>query len=66
MPAQPQNSSSRDISFPMLKEQLADVIDELISVSNRRKINSLIAKFDTEVSKAHHMMQQAQETMITA
>jgi hypothetical protein len=28
--------------FPMLKEHLADIIDELVSVSNRHRINSLI------------------------
>jgi hypothetical protein len=43
--------------FPMLKEHLADVIDELVSVNNRRKINSLLEKFDTKAMKAHHMMQ---------
>jgi hypothetical protein len=47
-----------------LKEHLADVIDELISVRNRRKINSLIDKFDAEATKVHHLMQQAQEFMI--
>jgi hypothetical protein len=36
---------------------MADVIDELVSVSNRHQINSLIEKFDTEATKAHHMMQ---------
>jgi hypothetical protein len=49
----------------MLKEHLADVIDELVSVSNRCKINSLIGKFDVEATKAHRLMQQIQEDMIT-
>jgi hypothetical protein len=66
MPAQLSSSSCHDIPFPMLKEQLADVIDELVNVSNRCKINSLIEKFDTKATKAHRMMQQAQEDMITA
>jgi hypothetical protein len=44
----------------MLKEHMADVIDELASVRNRRRINSQIEKFDTEATKAHRMMQQAQ------
>jgi hypothetical protein len=43
----------------MLKEHLADAIDELVSVSNRRRINSLLQKFDTEVTKVHPMMHQA-------
>jgi hypothetical protein len=43
----------------MLKEHLADVIDELVSVSNRSWINTLLQKFDREVTKAHLMMQQA-------
>jgi hypothetical protein len=47
--------------FPMLKEHLADVIDELVSVSNRRRIDALLQKFDTEVTKTHLMMQQAQD-----
>jgi hypothetical protein len=47
--------------FPMLKEHLADVIDELVSVSNRRWIDALLQKFDTEVTKTHLMMQQAQD-----
>jgi hypothetical protein len=41
----------------MFKEHLADVINELVSVSNRHKINSLLDKFDIEAMKAHHMMQ---------
>jgi hypothetical protein len=41
----------------MLKELMACVIDELVSVSNKHKINSLIEKFDSEAMKAHHMMQ---------
>jgi hypothetical protein len=65
MPAKPSSSSYHDILLPMLKEHLADVIDEFVSVSNRRKINSLIEKFDTEATKAHYIMQQAQEEMIT-
>jgi hypothetical protein len=65
MAAQPSSSSRHDIMFPMLKEHLADVIDELVSVNNRHKINSLIEKFDTEATKVHRMMQQAQEDMIT-
>jgi hypothetical protein len=40
----------------MLKEHLADIIDELVTVSNKRKINSLIEKFDIEATKAHRMM----------
>jgi hypothetical protein len=51
IPAQPSSSSHNDIPFPMLKEHLADVIDELISVTNRHKINSMIEKFDAEATK---------------
>jgi hypothetical protein len=47
MAAQPSSRSRHDISFPLLKEHLIDVNDELVSVSNRRKISSLIEKFDT-------------------
>jgi hypothetical protein len=54
--AQPSSSIHHDTSFPMLKEHLPDAIDELVSVSNRCKINSLIKKFDTEATKVHHMM----------
>jgi hypothetical protein len=53
-----------DTLFPMLKEYLADVIDELVSVSNRHKINSLLEKFDTKATKVHHMMQQAHQDMV--
>jgi hypothetical protein len=56
-PAQPSSFIHHDTSFPKLKEHMADVIDELVSVSNRHQINSLIEKFDTEATKAHHMMQ---------
>jgi hypothetical protein len=49
----------------MLKEHLADAIDKLVSVSNKGKINSLIEKFDTEATKAHRMMQQSQQDMVT-
>jgi 3-methyladenine DNA glycosylase Tag len=64
MHAQPSSSNRHNIAFPMLKEHLEDVIDELISVRNRRKINSLIDKFDAEATKVQHLMQQAQEFMI--
>jgi hypothetical protein len=57
MAAQPSSSSRYNIMFPMLKEHLEDVIDALVSVSNRRKINSLIEKFDTKATKMYHMMQ---------
>jgi hypothetical protein len=46
-----------DLLFPMLKEYLADAIDELVSVNNRSMINTLLQKFDTEVTKMHLMMQ---------
>jgi hypothetical protein len=64
------SSSSRheqphDIPFPMLKEHLTNVIDELVSVSNKHKINVLIKKFDDEVTKVHRLMHQAQEDIIT-
>jgi hypothetical protein len=49
----------------MLKEHMAGVIDVLVSVSNRCKINSLIGKFDTEATKMYRMMQQAQHAMVT-
>jgi hypothetical protein len=66
IPVQPSSRSRNDISFPMLKEHLTDVINEHVSVSNRRKINSLVVKFDAEATNAHRLMQQAQEDMITA
>jgi hypothetical protein len=50
----------------MLQEHLADAIDELVSVSNRRRINTQLQKFDTEVTKAHIMMQQVQKHLETA
>jgi hypothetical protein len=50
----------------MLKEHLADVIDEMIGVSNKHKIHTLIEKFYNEATKAHRLMQQAQEDMIIA
>jgi hypothetical protein len=65
-PAQPSSCIHHDTPFPMLKEHLADVIDELVSVSNIHKINSLLEKFDIDVTKAHHMMQQAHHDMVTA
>jgi hypothetical protein len=49
----------------MLKEHMADVIDELVSVSKRHNIKKLIEKFDIEATKEHCLMQQAQEDMIT-
>jgi hypothetical protein len=55
--AQSSSCVHHGMSFPMLKEHLADVIDELVIVSNKRRINSLIQKFDTEVTKVHLMMQ---------
>jgi hypothetical protein len=57
MPEQPSSSNRHNIPFPMLKEHLAHVVDELVSVSNRRKINGLIDKFDVEATKAHRLMQ---------
>jgi hypothetical protein len=65
-PTQLSSSIHHDTQLPMLKEHLTDVIDELVSVSNRRKINSLIEKFDTKATKVHRMMQQAQQDMVTA
>jgi hypothetical protein len=64
------SSSSRheqphDIPFPMLKEHLTNVIDELVSMSNKHKINVLIKKFDDEATKVHRLMHQAQEDIIT-
>jgi hypothetical protein len=56
-PAQPSSCIHHNTPFPMFKEHLADVINELVSVSNRHKINSLLDKFDIEAMKAHHMMQ---------
>jgi hypothetical protein len=43
MPAQPLSTSRHDNTFPMLKEHLTNVIDELVNVSNRCKINSFDA-----------------------
>jgi hypothetical protein len=70
MPAQPSCSichkHPHNILLPMLKEHLVDVIDDLVSVSNRRKINMMIEKFDDESTKAHRLMQQTQQDRITA
>jgi hypothetical protein len=65
-PAQPSSLTHYNALLLMLKELLADVIDELVSVSNMWKINSLLQKFDSEAIKAHHMIQQAHQDMITA
>jgi hypothetical protein len=69
MPAQPSSSichkHPHNILLPMLKEHLADVIDELVSVSNKRKINMMIEKFDDESTKAHRLMQQTEHDRIT-
>jgi hypothetical protein len=48
-----------------LKEHLVDAIDEIVNLSNRSKINSLLEKFDTEATKAHHMMQKSHKNMVT-
>jgi hypothetical protein len=53
-----------DASLLMSKELLADAINEIVSVNNRQKINSLLQKFDSEATKAHHVMQQAHQDMI--
>jgi hypothetical protein len=50
----------------MLKEHLVDAIDELVSVSNRHRINSLLQKFDTKVTKVCFMMQRTQKHLVTA
>jgi hypothetical protein len=69
MPSQPSSSirhkQPHNILFPMLKEHMADIIDELVSVSKRHKIKKLIEKFDIEATKEHRLMQQVQEDMIT-
>jgi hypothetical protein len=48
-----------------LREQLADVVDEIVSVNNRHKVNMVIKKFDNKTLKAHHMMTQAQQALLT-
>jgi hypothetical protein len=35
-----------------LKEQLADVVDEFVSINNRHKVNMVIKKIDDEALKA--------------
>jgi hypothetical protein len=65
-PAQPSGCVHLDLSFSMLKEYLIDAIDELVSVNDRSRINALLQKFDTEVTKAHLMMQYVQKHLETA
>jgi hypothetical protein len=50
----------------MLKGYLAHAINELVSVSNRSRINTLLQKFDTKITIEHFMMQQAQKHLETA
>jgi hypothetical protein len=49
-----------------MKEHLADVLDELVSVSNKQKVDTLIKKFDNKTIKVQQLMQQVKEVMITA
>jgi hypothetical protein len=52
--------------FATLKEHLADVVDEVVSVNNRQKVNKVIKKFDNEALRAQRMMTQAQQVLLTA
>jgi hypothetical protein len=49
-----------------LREQLADVVDEIVSVNNRHKVNMVIKKFNNEALKAHCMMTQVQQALLMA
>jgi hypothetical protein len=48
-----------------LKEHLADVVDEVVRVNNRQKVNKVIKKFNYEALKAQRMMTQAQQVLLT-
>jgi hypothetical protein len=65
-PAHSSGCAHHDLSFPKLKEHLADTVDEFVTVSNRSRINTLLQKFDTEVIEAHLMMQRAHKHFETA
>jgi hypothetical protein len=49
-----------------LKEHLADVVDEIVSINNRQKVNMVIKKFNDEALKAQRMMTQVQQALLKA
>jgi hypothetical protein len=55
-----QQQTEANALFATLKEHLADVVDEIVSINNRQKVNKVIKKFDDEALKAQRMMTQAQ------
>jgi Mg2+ and Co2+ transporter CorA len=42
------------------------VVDEVVSINNRQKVNKVIKKFDDEALKVQRMMTQAQQVILTA
>jgi hypothetical protein len=55
-----QQQTEANALFATLKEHLADVVDEIVSINNRQKVNKVIKKFEDEALKAQRMMTQAQ------
>jgi hypothetical protein len=60
-----QQQTEANALFATLKEHLADVVDEIVSINNRKKVNKVIKKFDDEALKAQRMMTQAQQVLLT-
>jgi hypothetical protein len=61
-----QQHTEANASLDTLREQLADVVDEIVSVNNRHKVNMGIKKFNDEALKAHRMMTQVQQALFMA
>jgi hypothetical protein len=55
-----QQQTGANALFATLKEHLADVVDEIVSINNKQKVNKVIKKFDNEALNAQRMMTQAQ------
>jgi hypothetical protein len=61
-----QQQTEANALFATLKEHLVNVVDEIVSVNNRKKVNKVIKKFDDESLKAQHMMTQVQQVLLMA
>jgi hypothetical protein len=46
-----QQHTGADASFDTLKEHLADVVDQIVSINNRQKVNIVIKSSTTRPSK---------------
>jgi hypothetical protein len=51
-----QQQTKANALFATLKEHLADVVDEVVNINNRQKVNNVIKKSDVEALKAQRMM----------